>query len=145
MLRNKFKKCKRGFVLIYVLIIGLICMFISIAGYHMETLVKSDVFYEYGSTFRIEGIQKQRETLITRLNSYIVEKIDYDDDKDIREHMLGIEDFRIYYGSSYVYYDRDNDVFKLEYIIDNKLYKEEIYEYAVEDGQIKYGCVDYSL
>ncbi|WP_446899345.1 hypothetical protein ACSVC9_05515 [Clostridium sp. LBM24168] len=131
--------------MIYVLFIGLVCIFISIGCYHMETLVKSNVVYEYKDVFKVEDIQKQRETLITKLNLYIMEKVDYGEEKNIRNHMLNIENFRIYYGNSYVYYDKSNDLFKLEYILDNKLYKEETYQYVVKDGKIRYGCVDYSF
>lgn len=111
----------------------------------METLVKSSVLYDYKNAFKVEDIQNQREMLITRLNLYIKEKVNYSKTEDIRNYFLSTDDFRIYYGNSYVFYDRENDLFKLEYIVENKVYKEEIYEYIVRDGYIEYGCIDYSF
>jgi hypothetical protein len=131
--------------MIYVLIIGLITMMISIECYHMESLLKSDVVYGYKDIFKIEKIQKDREVLITRLNSFIEKNVDYVDEDDISKYFSNIEDFRIYYGNSYVYYDRKNDLFKLEYVLDNKYYKEECYEYAIKNGNIRYGCINYSF
>lgn len=141
---NRTKKTKRGFVLIYALFIGLICVLISIVCYNMETFVKSNNLYNYNEVFKVENIQQHRENLITRLNSYINENTEYHNDKDINEYFLNLKDFRIYYEKSYIYYDKDNDIFKLQYIINNKPYKEESYEYKIESGQIKYGCIDYS-
>lgn len=144
MFRDRTKKAKKGFVLIYALFIGLVCILIAITCYNMETLVKSNNMSNYNSSFKVEDIQQSREKLLTKLNLYINESIEYKSDEDINKHFLNLKDFRIYYEKSYIYYDKDNDIFKLEYIVNNKPYREESYEYKIEKGQIKYGCINYS-
>lgn len=142
---NRSRKSKRGFILIYVLFIGLICIFISMGCYSMETLIKSDDLHDYKMSFKTDNIEKYREILITRLNEYINKSVGYHNDNDISKYFSNLKDFRICYQNSYVYYDKNSNTFKLEYIIDNKFCREETYEYTVNNGRIKYGCINYSI
>lgn len=111
----------------------------------METLMKSNYLHDHKVSFKTDNIEKDREILITRLNEYVNKSVNYHNDEDISKYFSNLKDFRIYYENSYVYYDTNNNTFKLEYILNNKFYREEIYEYTVKDGKIKYGCIDYSI
>lgn len=131
--------------MIYVLVIGFMLLMLSLGAYYMETLVKTDLVHDYKSVFYVQNIQKERETLLTKLNLYVDKNINYTNNDDIKKWFADRGDFRIYCGQSYISYDKNSDLFKVEYILKGEFYKEESYEYTIKQESMKFGCIDYSF
>jgi hypothetical protein len=138
------RKAGRGFILIYVILIGFICIFISLGCYSMEMNIRSNNLKSYNKCLEVDAIGRQREYLLTELNKYIIENIDCEGENP-KERMSFLGDVRLYFEECFIYYDKNADRFKAVYIFDGKFYKEEIYEYKFEKGKILYSCVDYSF
>ena len=141
---NRKRKAKRGFILIYVLLIGCICIAISLGCYAMEMNVRSNSLMDYKRCLEVDEVEKYREYLLTELNKRMVE-IASSEENDLEENKHYLEGIRIYFEECCIYYDRDMDCFKAEYIFDGKFYKEETYEYELKGGEFVYSCVDYSF
>ena len=49
------------------------------------------------------------------------------------------------YNESHIEYTKNNNCFSIQYYINHKFYKEELYEYKIVNGSMRYGCIDYSF
>lgn len=141
---NRKRKADRGFILIYVLLIGCICIFISLGCFNMEMNVRSNNLNDYKKCLKMDVTEKYREYLLTELNRYLNENISFKEGK-LNENMSSLNNLRIYFEECYIYYDEKNDCFKVEYVFNGKFYKEEVYEYQFGENGLVYSCVDYSL
>jgi hypothetical protein len=144
MLCHRKGKGKKGFILIYVLFIGCICILISLGCYSMEMNIRSNVVDTYKQAFKVNVKDKYKEYLLTELNQYICENI-LCNTTNIKEYMNSLDDFKIYFQESHVYYDKNIDCFIIEYVIDGTFYKQETFEYEIKDKDVIFSCIDYSF
>lgn len=144
MLCHRKGKGKKGFILIYVLFIGCICILISLGCYSMEMNIRSNVMDTYKQTFKINVKDKYKEYLLTELNKYICKNILYEA-ANVKEYMNSLENFKIYFQESNLYYDKNIDCFIIEYVIDGNFYEQETFEYEIKDKNIIFSCIDYSF
>ncbi|CAB1242888.1 conserved hypothetical protein [Clostridiaceae bacterium BL-3] len=130
--------------MIYVVLIGCICIFISLGCYSMEMNIRSNNLKDYKKCLELDIIEKPREYLLTRLNRYIVENVSCKEN-NLKGSRCSLDNIKIYFEECYIYYDENIDCFKAEYIFNGKFYKEEIYEYELREGRFVCSCVDYSF
>ncbi|OBR94912.1 hypothetical protein CLRAG_12500 [Clostridium ragsdalei P11] len=138
------RKVKKGFILIYVLFIGCMCILISLGCYSMEMHIRSNNLNSHKKSIQVDVTEKYREYLFTELNEYI-SKNPSCDDNGIKQYISSLDNFKIYFEECYIFYDKNMDCFKVEYIFNGEFYKEETYEYEVKNKDILYSCIDYSF
>lgn len=141
---NRKGEAKRGFILVYVLFIGCICILISLECYKMETYIRYNAMARNKQIFKADVTQKYKEYLLTQLNQYICDTI-LCKTKNIKEYMSSLDNFRMYFEECYVYYDKNIDCFIIKYIIDGNFYKSDTFEYEIKDNGVVFSCVDYSF
>lgn len=145
MLTIRKKKGRRGFVLIYVLFVGCICISIVSVGYKMEFVKRDNAVKLQNNTIKVDKLQKSREYLLSRLDKYILNNINSLSNEEIQTYFSTLNDFKVVYEGSYIIYIKDKNYFLLRYYLNNKFCKEELYEYKVTSKGLVYGCIDYSF
>lgn len=139
------KKSERGFILIYVLFICSLCFIIVLGFYKMEVLIRSNNLKFQSNVLKVDNLQKTREYLLTELDENIYMNVSSIDENAVKEYLNSIADFKGKYNDSYVEYVKNNNCFLIQYYINHKFYKEELYEYKIVNGEIFYGCIDYAF
>ncbi|MFL0196881.1 hypothetical protein ACJDU8_15125 [Clostridium sp. WILCCON 0269] len=110
----------------------------------MEMYIRSDNLDRHKEAFKTDITKKYKEYLLTELNQYICDNVSYET-TSLKEYMCSLDNFKIYFEGSYIYYDGSLDCFIIKYIFDGKFYKQETFEYEIRDKDIVYSCVDYSF
>ncbi|WP_368487844.1 hypothetical protein [Clostridium sp. BJN0013] len=141
---NRKGKVKKGFILVYVLFVGCICILISLGCYSMEMYIRSNGVERYKQIFKVNAAEKYKEYLLTELNQYICDTI-LCETTNVKEYMNSLDNFKIYFEESYIYYDGNIDCFIIKYIINGDFYKQEIFEYEIKGKDVAFSCVDYSF
>ncbi|WP_242866542.1 hypothetical protein [Clostridium ljungdahlii] len=110
----------------------------------MEMHIRSNNLNSHKKSIQVDVTEKYREYLFTELNEYI-SKNPCCDDNGIKQYISSLDNFKIYFEECYIFYDKNMDCFKVEYIFNGEFYKEETYEYEVKNKDILYSCIDYSF
>lgn len=139
------KKNRSGFILVYVLFIGSICLSIAASCYKTEYLIRKNSLNFQKYSLKVNGIQKQKEYLLTQLDQYIYKNINDITEDEIKKYFQDAQSFSLSYEQCYVTYFNSRNCFLLVYYLNNKFYKEELYEYKVVGDSVNYGCIDYSF
>lgn len=110
----------------------------------MEMNIRSNGLDTHKQTFKINITEKYKECLLTELNQYICETI-LCETTNVKEHMNSLDNFKIYFEESCIYYDGNTDCFIIEYVIDGDFYKQETFEYEIKGKDVVFSCIDYSF
>lgn len=97
------------------------------------------------NSLKINTIQKYAEYLLTELDEYILANVSAITQDDIRVHFSSLYDFSISYEECNISYVPNKDCFLIEYYLNHKFYKEELYEYKIYNNSLIYRCIDYSF
>lgn len=111
----------------------------------MEFLIKENSIKLQKNILKVDKSQKSKEYLLTELDEYIYVNVKDITEEDIKKFFSSLNDFTLIYEESCIKYNKEKDCFLIQYSINHKFYKEEFYEYKVNDAFITYGCIDYSF
>lgn len=141
----RFRKSKsKGYTLIYVLIINSLCLSIVFGCYKMEFLKRENSIKMKKNILKVDKLQKYREYLLTELDENIYGNVNNITEEEIKNYLSSADGFSLIYDQCCIKYVKDKNYFLVQYYINNKFYKEEFYQYKVNDSSIIYGCIDYS-
>jgi len=144
-----YKYCKRrvnkGYVLIYVLLVGSLCLLSSIFVFQMQMEKRSSlVLYKYEVTSS-NKLQETRENLLTLIDNLVNTNVTTKDILSIHTYLSGLPlAFKIYYQNSYISYDKVIDKMYIDYYINVTYYKTEYYNYYMDNLVLKYRCCNIS-
>jgi hypothetical protein len=111
----------------------------------MEILIRSNNLKLQKNASKVDVLQKEREYLLTELDENICKNVSIISENEVKTYLSSISDFNVKYNDSCVKYIKNNNCFLVQYFINSKFYKEELYEYTIIDGSVFYGCIDYSF
>jgi len=143
MYNAKYKK-NSGFVLIYTVLIASLCALSALACFNMQVM-KRDANIKSSRLLQKEDyVQRDREYLLTALDSYIDINFYESGSEDIRGFFTNLYGFQIVYGNStLVYYDA-KDSFYLCYNVEGKFYREELIGHVVASEGIEFFVSEFS-
>lgn len=141
----RFRKgTKKGYILIYVLLVNSLCLLIALGCYKMECLKTENSLKLQKIILKVDKLQKSKEYIFTELDDYICENIKYENEEDIKNYFNSSEDFKLTYEECIVNYNKDKNYFLVQYYSNNKFCKEEFYKYKLNGKSVIYSCIDYS-
>jgi hypothetical protein len=139
------RRVNKGYVLIYVLLVGSLCLLSSIFVFQMEMEKRSSLNLYKDEVTSINKLQKCRENLLTGFDTIVNTNASSKDVPSIKAYLLGLPlSFKIYYQNSYISYNKTNDKIFIDYYLDGIYYKTEYYKYYVDSLKIKYKCSNIS-
>ncbi|MBV7275047.1 hypothetical protein I6U48_19285 [Clostridium sp. PL3] len=111
----------------------------------MEVLIRNNNLKMEKSLVKVDKLQKTREYLLTELDDNIYKNVSVIDENSVKEYFVSMSKLDEKYEDSYIEYIKNNNCFLIQYYINHKFYKGELYEYKIANGLIYYGCIDYSF
>jgi hypothetical protein len=144
-----YKHCKRGiskgYVLIYVLLVGSLCLLSSFFVFEMEMSQKESISLYKNEVTSDNKLQECRENLLTDIDTMVNSNVSSKDVLSLKTYLAGLPlTFKIYYQNSYISYDNIKDKIFIDYYINGLYYKTEYYSYYVDNLKVKYKCSDIS-
>lgn len=139
MLAIKSLKLKKGHILIYVLLIGLMCM-TSLALCFKIIMDEKKSLYNFESfTLKENDEQRYKEYNLTYLTEYILNNINPLSKTQISTYFSNYGDKPIIsFEHSYIKYNKAKDCFSLFYYYDENVIKENDYKYDITNNKVAY-------
>lgn len=138
MFRSGINEVKKGFVIVYTLIFGMICVFIALLCFNLYIYENNNISSLQIIDFRENNIDKYREYLFTDLSDTIKTNIPDITVDNIKSYFtVHKNDFKISFNNSYAVYDDKDNEFVIAYKYDEVYLKEEYYGYNVDSGKLK--------
>lgn len=133
----------KGYVLIYVLLVGSLCLLSSIFVFQMEMEKRSSLILYKDEVTCNNKLSQSRENLLTDIDTIINTNVNSKDVISIQAYLSGIPvPIKIEYQKSSISYNHTNDELFIDYYINGIYYKTEYYKYYVDNLKIKYKCCD---
>lgn len=135
----KFDRVKKGFTLIYVVLICSLCITMVLAIFKLQvTEVKFNKSY-MRDVLKQEKIQEYEECLFTKTNNYILVNINQLSDEGIKNYFgSNYQNFKIIYSDAYIIYNNTNNCFTIFTSVDNQNHREDTYNYKVQANKINF-------
>lgn len=139
------RRVNKGYVLIYVLLVGSLCLLSSIFVFQMEMGKRSSLILYKDEVTSKNKLAQSRENLLTAIDTIVNINVSAKDVTSIKGYLSVLPvSYKIYYQNSYISYSKKNDKIFIDYYIDGIYYKTEYYMYYVDSLKIKYKCSDIS-
>lgn len=137
------RRIKKGYVLIYVLLVGSLCLFSSFFIFNMEMAKRENILLYKDQVTRTDKLQECRENLLTDIDTLLNSNVSSKDIASIQTYLSGLPSPpKMYYQNSYISYGKLNNKIFIDYYLNGKYYKTESYSYYVDNLKIKYKCSD---
>jgi hypothetical protein len=135
---------RRGFVLVYTILIASLCSAAALACFRLQILRRDNNISYIKQVQRIDYVQRDRENLLTDIDSFIYSRLTEMSCQQIKELFRNESLFKIYCGGSSAEYIAVLDAFYLCYYIDGKFSLEELYRYDFGEKGVVYTPVAFS-
>jgi len=139
MYRYKTYKLRKGYILVYTLLIVSLLMIITIYGFTLQLKKTKNVknYEREVSTFKI--YEQYRETLLSELKAFINLNISVMSKESIRNYFTANSIvIRTDVNKAAIRYNQDEDKFYLESRYDSYNYRREVFDYEVVDSNIRF-------
>jgi hypothetical protein len=139
MYRNKTGKLKKGYVLLYTLLVGLIIMLILIYSFTLELKKTKNVENYKKYIGSVRKYEEYREYLLTELSQRLKTSADLTSKESLKGYLTAnTVIIRVDGNKGALRYNSGLDTFCVDSYIDNYSYKREIYDYDVINNNIKF-------
>ena len=139
------RRVNKGYVLIYVLLVGSLCLLSSIFVFQMQMEKKSSLVLYKDEVTSSNKLQESRENLLTGIDNLVIANVINKNIASIHTYLSALPlSFKIYYQNSYISYDNQTDKLYIDYYINGYYYKTEYYNYYMDSLVLKYKCCDIS-
>jgi hypothetical protein len=135
---------RKGFVLVYTLLITALCSAAAVACFRLQMLRRDNNISYIKMVQRIDYIQRDREILLTGIDSFIYSRLTEISCQQIRELLRNESSFKVYCGGSSAEYNEVLDAFYLCYYSGGKFSLEELYRYDLGERGVVYTPVKFS-
>lgn len=109
----------------------------------MEVLIRNNNLKMEKSLVKVDKLQKTREYLLTELDENIYNNVSSINEDSVKKYLESMVNIKDEHGESHIEYIKNNNCFLIQYYINHRFYKGEVYEYKIIKGSIYYGCIDY--
>ena len=141
---SKYRKSKNGFILVYTLLIAGICTTSALGGLKLQISIRDNNIKKIKELKKEDVVQRDREYLLTYIDSYINKNLSDISCSTIKVFMLTYGEQKFFYGNSYIKYIQEKDAFYLCIYKDGTFCREELYKYSVVAEKIRYIPVAHS-
>lgn len=139
MYRNKTRKLKKGYVLVYTLLIALFIITLLIFSFTLELKKTKNIENYKKDVSSIKKYEQYREYLLTELNRIINTNISVVSKDNIKAYFtVNSVIVRVDENKGSARYNRDEDCFYVESYEDNYTYRREIFDYDVISSTLKF-------
>lgn len=131
------KRIKKGYILLYALFMGCLCIFSSLFILKMENIKWQNSGKELRSLSKVNNVQKDREYVLSYIDKFFYDNIDNINSDNMDKFIRSLDkNFKVTLSNSSAYF------YNGDLIIDhykNKLfYKQEKYKISTKDSNIAY-------
>jgi len=137
-------KKRRGFVLLYTLLIVSLCSATAIACFRLQMMKRDNNISYKKLVQKIDYVQRDREILLTDIDSFIYSRLTEISCQQISELFRSESSFKVYFGGSSAEYIAVLDAFYICYFIDGKFSMEELYRYEFSERGVVYTPIAFS-
>jgi hypothetical protein len=138
MYRNKLRTVKKGFIMIYTLIIGLLCLLVALycLEFHYSNKTNATLFEK--NLCKTPILYNSKEYLLTKLKTLIVEKTSDFTEGGIKVFFQSNAIENITYNHCYLKYDSINNCIIMFSYVDEYFHREDYYDCKVIDSNINF-------
>ena len=137
---------KKGFVIVYTLIFGMVCLFIVLLCFNLYIYESNNIDFLQNIDLKENNMEKDREYLLTDLSDTIKTNISDITNDNVRNYFTAYKsNFKIIFNNSCVVYDYKDNEFVLVSKYDNVFVKQEYYGYTIMSGKIKFTYLRFSI
>lgn len=134
---------KKGYVLLYTLILGLLCIIMAVCCFTLELQIRKNNLSYRNYCLKPNINEEYKENLLTLLNKSIKNSVADITSNNIKDYyILNCNSFKITYKKSYIIYDKNNDDFIMYSYYDEYYHREDIYKYKINEGKLIYMYVN---
>lgn len=129
---------KKGYILLYVLIIGALCMTILTYCFTLEVKRMKNVISQKNYIIANSKHDEYKEKLLTKLYKEITDNVELITVDNIRSYFQN--NVINYYSENKkgsVKYNKDNDIIILDTVVDDYSYRRDIYNYTAQEEKLK--------
>ncbi|WP_053467036.1 hypothetical protein [Clostridium sp. L74] len=131
------KRIKKGYILLYALLMGGLCMFSSLFILKMENIKWQNSGKELKSLSKINRVQKDREYILSYIDKFFYENIENISSDNINEFIRSLDNnFKFTFNNTLAYFYNGNLI--IDYYKNKIFYKQEKYKISTKDSNIFY-------
>ncbi|NFN87393.1 hypothetical protein FDF31_11310 [Clostridium sporogenes] len=131
------KGIKKGYILLYALLMGGLCMFSSLFILKMENIKWQNSDKELKSLSKINSVQKNREYILSYIDKFFYENIDNINSDNINEFIRSLDNnFKFTFNNNLAYFYNGDLI--IDYYKNKIFYKQEKYKISTKDSNISY-------
>ena len=136
MYRNK-RGSKKGYVMLYSIILGLICMCLVIYSFTLSLKVRKNYLEQIKYSKNKLAIENDRDYLITKAKEKIYDNVKINNLEDVRKYLVNERhNYKITANVGVVEYDNVGDMIIIETYFDEGLHISDYYSYLLENEKI---------
>jgi hypothetical protein len=137
-------KKRRGFVLVYTLLIVSICAAAALACFRLQVLARDNSISCIKLVQKQDVVQRDREYLLNEVDGFICSRLETVTVQGIRELFASETGFRAGYGESSAQYLASKDAFYLCYSSGGRFLMEELCRYEAGERGAVYSTTAFS-
>lgn len=143
MFQNKNTNIKKGFVLVYTLLIGMLCIMLSLFCFEMLLEIRTNVIYSKSYILKVEVDQKGREYLLTEIKEYIIKNTATLTIPSITDLLRNTANTKLvqWQGCYVEKYDLNKNYIAAVLPYDDSNILKEVYQYKIVNGSLKFKYV----
>ena len=146
MFRSGINEVKKGFVIVYTLIFGMVCIFIVLLCFNLYIYESNNIDCLQSINLKGNNMKECKEYLLTELSDEIKSNISEITRDNIKNYFTSHKsDPKITFNNSRVVFDDKDNQFVLVYKYDEVYLKQEYYDYSVNSGKLKFTYLRYSV
>ncbi|MGO5064861.1 MULTISPECIES: hypothetical protein [unclassified Clostridium] len=131
------KRIKKGYILLYALLMGGLCMFSSLFILKMENIKWQNSGKELKSLSKINRVQKDREYILSYIDKFFYENIENISSDNINEFIRSLDNnFKFTFNNTLAYFYNGDLI--IDYYKNKIFYKQEKYKISTKDANIFY-------
>ncbi len=140
---NKSSDIKKGFILVYTLLIGMLCILLALFCFEMLLDIKSNQGYFKGCILKVQDSQKGREYLLTEIKNCILSNVSTLTVNNITNFLNSLTSYKLMqWQNCYIAkYDLGKNYIYAALPYDSGNFIKEVYQYKIVDGTLKFKFV----
>lgn len=131
------KRIKEGYILLYALFMGCLCIFSSLFILKMENIKCQNSGKELRSLSKVTNVQKDREYVLSYIDKFFYDNIDNINSDNMDKFIRSLDkNFKVTLSNSSAYFYNGDLI--IDYYKNKLFYKQEKYKISTKDSNIAY-------
>lgn len=138
MYSNELKVVKKGFIMLYTLLIGVLCILIALYLLKFQYNNMNNATLLKNNSCATPILYNSKEYLLTKLKALVIERTTELTEDKIKAFFLSNEIGNFTYNQCYLKYDNINNVIIMVSYVDEYFHREDYYIWKINDSNMNF-------